>query len=327
LGRPASRAPVLSGRARGARCARIALVAACAAGALLALAPELALGNVIAPKDGVSPNAHEIDTLYKVALYIALVVFVGVEGALLYSLIRFRARRGAVAAQIRGNTRLEVGWTLGAALILVVLSVLTFAKLSDIRDPENSGPNGATLAKGSVLVASIDRRLPPNGKSLNIVVNGQQYIWRFTYPDHDDNQLNNVYAYEEMVVPTDTTVTLDIVSQDVAHSWWIPALGGKQDALPGYTNHTWFKVTEPGVYHGQCAELCGRNHADMVATVRAVPPAAFDAWLARQKRDIEAARVEQAKAVAAQNATSDSGASSDESGDTKPNGGTQGHGA
>jgi cytochrome c oxidase subunit 2 len=104
-----------------------------------------------------------------------------------------------------------------------------------------------------------------------------------------------------MVVPTNTTVTLDIVSQDVAHSWWIPALGGKQDAVPGYTNHTWFKISKPGVYRGQCAELCGRNHADMVATVRAVPPAAYDAWFARQKRDIETARAEQAKFAAAQN--------------------------
>jgi cytochrome c oxidase subunit 2 len=282
---------------------RLALFAAGAAFLLLALAPGLASASVIAPKNGISPNAHEIDTVYRVALYIALVIFIGVEAALLYCLIRFRARRGAVPAQIRGNTRLEVGWTAGAALILVVLSVLTFAKLSDIRDPVNSGPNGANLAKGTVLVASTDRRLPPNGKSLNIVVNGQQYLWRFTYPDGDDNLLNNVYAYEEMVVPTDTTVTLDIVSQDVAHSWWIPALGGKMDAIPGYTNHTWFKITKPGIYRGQCAELCGRGHADMVARVRAVAPAQFEAWLARQKSDIEEARNEQAKAVAAQNRT------------------------
>jgi cytochrome c oxidase subunit II len=307
----------------------MALAATGAAVLLLALVPGIAPASVIAPKDGVSPNAHEIDTLYRVALYIALVIFVGVEGTLLYSLIRFRSRRGAVPAQIRGNTRLEVGWTAGAALILVVLSVLTFAKLSDIRDPVDSGPNGANLANDAVLVASTDRRLPPNGKSLNIVVNGQQYLWRYTYPDGDTNALNNVFAYEEMVVPTDTTVTLDIVSQDVAHSWWIPALGGKMDAVPGYTNHTWFQIAKPGVYRGQCAELCGRGHADMVARVRAVPAAQFDAWLARQKRDIEDARNEQAKAAAQQNAAnSQSGsAGSNESGDVKTGGGRQGHGA
>jgi cytochrome c oxidase subunit 2 len=177
----------------------------------------------------------------------------------------------------------------GAALILVVLSVLTFAKLPDIEDPPNSGPEGARLA-GGVLVASTDRPTPPDGRALNIVVNGQQFLWRYTYPDGDRNVLNNPFAYEEMVVPTNTTVTLEILSQDVAHSWWVPELGGKMDAIPGYTNYTWFKITKPGVYRGQCAELCGRNHADMVARVRAVPPAEYEAWLARRKRDIAEAR-------------------------------------
>jgi cytochrome c oxidase subunit II len=89
-----------------------------------------------------------------------------------------------------------------------------------------------------------------------------------------------------MVVPTGTTVTLDIEAQDVAHSWWIPALGGKFDAIPGHTNYTWFKVPEPGVYEGQCAELCGRNHANMTATVRAVEPPEFERWLAAKRREI-----------------------------------------
>ncbi len=92
-----------------------------------------------------------------------------------------------------------------------------------------------------------------------------------------------------MVVPTDTTVTLDINSQDVVHSWWIPELGGKFQAVPGYTNHTWFKISKPGLYRGQCAFLCGRLHANMVAVVRAVPPAEFEAWLARQSKDLAAA--------------------------------------
>jgi cytochrome c oxidase subunit 2 len=84
------------------------------------------------------------------------------------------------------------------------------------------------------------------------------------------------------------TVKLDIVSVDVAHSWWIPKLGGKFDAVPGYVNHTWFRLERPGVYRGQCAELCGRNHADMLAQVRGLPPAAYGAWVARQKRQLDA---------------------------------------
>jgi cytochrome c oxidase subunit 2 len=91
----------------------------------------------------------------------------------------------------------------------------------------------------------------------------------------------------ELVVPTKTTITLDIEAQDVAHSWWIPALGGKFDAIPGHTNFTWFKVDKPGVYRGQCAELCGRNHADMVAQVRAIEPAEFKTWLETKKREID----------------------------------------
>ncbi len=267
---------------------RLSLTALAALAALLVLTP-LAHAGIITPESGGSPNADHISGLYKLTLAVALVVFVGVEGVLLYSLIKFKARKGAVAAQIRGNTRLEIGWTVGAAVILVVLAVVTFAELGAIRNPPNSGADGYRAASGGVLYATTDKRLPPNGRSLNIKVNGQQYVWRFTYADGDSNQLNNAFAYEEMVVPTNTTVTLDIEAQDVAHSWWIPALGGKFDAVPGYTNHTWFKISEPGVYTGQCAELCGRNHANMTARVRAVPPPQFERWLAGQQRDIKAA--------------------------------------
>jgi cytochrome c oxidase subunit 2 len=245
------------------------------------------------PQSGGSPNANSIDSVYKITLYIAIVIFVAVEGALLYALVRFRKRKGAVAAQIRGNTRLEASWTVGAAVILVALVVLTFVKLPSIQDPANSSPGGDLLASnGGVLYASAERRLPPNGKSLNIVVNGQQYIWRFTYPGATrPDGLDAPYSYEEMVVPTDTTVTLDIVAQDVVHSWWIPELGGKFQAVPGYHNYTWFKIAKPGVYRGQCAFLCGRGHARMIAVVRAVPPAQFDAWLANQKQLIAEANL------------------------------------
>ena len=237
------------------------------------------------PQSGGSPNANHIHTLYNITLYIALVIFVAVEGALIYSLVRFRARKGAVAAQIRGNTRLEVGWTVAAAVILVVLAVITFAMLPSIQNPPNSGPEGDSLASNGVLYASATRRLPPNGKSLNITVIGRQYIWQYVYPGASEpDGLGAPYSYEQMVVPTNTTVTLDIVSEDVVHSWWIPKLGGKFQAVPGYHNYTWFKIAKPGVYRGQCALLCGRGHARMIASVKAVPPAQFEAWLAYQKK-------------------------------------------
>jgi cytochrome c oxidase subunit II len=261
--------------------------------ALLLVFAGTAFAGAIVPESGGSPNADDISTLYKLILAVAVVIFIGVEGALFYSLFKFRARKGAVPAQIRGNTRLEVGWTVGAALVLVILAVFTFAKLGDIRNPPNSGPEGLQLADGVLVAEGPAKRLPPNGKSLNICVNGQQYIWRYTYANDCANApLSSPFSYQEMVVPVDTTVTLDINAQDVAHSWWIPKLGGKFDAVPGYTNHTWFKV--PGklagtVFTGQCAELCGRNHANMTARVRAVTPAEYERWLDRRKADIKAA--------------------------------------
>ena len=259
---------------------------------LLAFAAT-AFGDAFSPESGGSPQADSIDTLYWLIMAVAIIVFLGVEGALLYSVFKFRARRGAVAAQIRGNTRLEIGWTVGAAVILVVLAVETFIQLPGIRTPPNSGPNGLQLADRVLVASGPTKDLPPNGKSLNICVNGQQYIWRYTYAQNCRNApLNSVFAYTQLVVPTDTTVTLDIEAQDVAHSWWIPKLGGKFDAVPGYTNHTWFKI--PGklagtTFRGQCAELCGRNHANMIATVRAVTPDQYTAWLQRQRNAIRQA--------------------------------------
>jgi len=246
-----------------------------------------AFGDAFSPESGGSPQADKIDTLYWLVMVVAIIVFLGVEGALFYSLFKFRARKGAVAAQIRGNTRLEIGWTVGAAVILVVLAVETFIQLPGIRNPPNSGPDGLQLADRVLVAAGPGKQLPPNGKSLNICVNGQQYVWRYTYASNCSNvPLGSVFSYTTMVVPTDTTVTLDIDAQDVIHSWWIPPLGGKFDAVPGYTNHTWFKI--PGklagtTFRGQCAELCGRNHANMIAYVRALSPDDYEAWLDRQR--------------------------------------------
>jgi cytochrome c oxidase subunit II len=261
----------------------LALVAACAL--LLVIAPT-ALGDAMTPESGGSGNANDIDTLYKITLYIAIVIFLIVEGTLIWSIVRFRARRGGPQpAQIRGNTPLELGWTVGAALILVVLTVVTFLYLDNIKNPPASGPNG--LRADAAQFASVNQPNPPKGPSraLNIHVNGQQYVWRFDYPGQQP-----LFSYYEMVVPTDTTVTLDVNASDVIHSWWIPKLGGKVDGVPKHTNQTWFKIKKPGLYEGQCAELCGSGHADMRAVVKAVPPDEYEAWAERQRNDIRAAQ-------------------------------------
>ena len=252
--------------------------------ALLALAPA-AFGDALTPESGGSQQAEDIDTLYKLALYMGLVVFLVVEGTLIWSLVRYRLRRGGpTAAQVRGNTPLELGWTVAAAALVLVLTAVTFIYLDDIENPPPSGPGG--LADRSEF-ASIDQPKPSRdgGPTLNIDVNGQQYLWRYDYGGKDA-----LFTYYEMVVPTKTTVVLNVTASDVIHSWWIPKLGGKVDGVPGHDNETWFKIDKPGIYKGACAELCGFNHADMRAQVRAVPPAAFQDWADRQRADIKAAQ-------------------------------------
>jgi cytochrome c oxidase subunit II len=255
--------------------------------ALLVTAVPATAGPILPEAgDGAQP-AGDIRTLYGIVLIIAIVVFLGVEGVLFWCLFKFRAKRGRVAAQIHGNTGLEIGWTVGAAVILVFLTVATFVLLPGIKNPAASDidENGNPVA-GNAAFAATDQEAPPGGVSMNIKVDGMQYAWQFTYPDNGDRR---VYAFTDMYVPVGMTITLDIGSNDVQHSWWIPELGGKFDALPGYTNKTWFKVTEPGRFKGQCAELCGRNHANMYASVIALPYDEWKAWYDRQATDLEAA--------------------------------------
>ncbi|HWD64376.1 MAG TPA: cytochrome c oxidase subunit II [Solirubrobacteraceae bacterium] len=257
---------------------RLALVLVLVLAGSMVLAPS-AFANFATPKAGGSPNADNIDSLYKIILWMAVVVFAVVEGALLYAVFKFRAKRHPVATQIHGNTRLEIGWTAGAAGILVILTIVTFIKLPGIINAPNSNSNVA-------LSASLSPAHPPNGKTLTVCVTGRQFIWRYTYgygcnKNYFAKQLP--YSYQEMVVPSGTTINLLIQSSDVIHAWWVPKLGGKVDAVPGYTTYTWFKVPTPNhYYYGQCAQLCGRQHAFMTALVKVVTPAAYKSWLQHQ---------------------------------------------
>ncbi|MGH2945712.1 MAG: cytochrome c oxidase subunit II [Solirubrobacteraceae bacterium] len=261
-------------------------------GALVFASPASA-GWFLPQSDG-TPNADAIRTLYIIIALIALVIFVAVEGLLIYSMVKFRARKGRVAAQIHGNTQLEIGWTVAAFAILIFLTVFTFALLDDVRNPAASDidENGNPVA-ANVQYAQTDRpSAPPDSESMNIKVVGEQYAWSFFYEGEEE-----VFSYNDLYVPVGMTVTLDIQSKDVVHSWWIPQLGGKADAVPGYTNKSWFKVPlgalEEGeqrlVYEGQCAELCGRNHADMLARVIALPFDDWQAWHDRKAQEIREA--------------------------------------
>jgi cytochrome c oxidase subunit 2 len=275
------------------------LLTRCLAAALagLALAPAAAQAGLIFPERGGSENADKVWTLYLLIFILATVVFLGVAGALVWALFKFRARKGGVAAQIHGNTRLEIGWTVGAFLIVIFITVATFIMLPGIKNPAASDidENGNPVAQNTQY-ASTDQPGPPAGSaSLNIRVDGQQYVWRYQYPKQGDTE---IFTYVDLYVPVGMTVTLDITADDVQHSWWIPELGGKMDALPGYTNKTWFKIPEDAipegqdrvVFRGQCAELCGRNHANMVATVVGMRYPDYQEWVEQKARDIEADR-------------------------------------
>ena len=253
--------------------------------ASLALA-ALAGADAISPQAGPTKNAVDTDTLYKIVFGMGVAVLALVWGILFYTLFRYRARRGREAPQIRGNTPLELGWTGAAVALVTAIAIVTFIFLGGIKNPVASGPGG--LAQARVENAAINQPAPPGGRALSIKVGGQQYFWRYQYP-------NGAVSFHDLVVPKDTTVTLEITSNDVAHSWWIPELGPKFDAIRGLTNETWFKATKTGTFVGQCAEYCGTNHYAMTAKVIVLEPAAYQKWVADQKKEIAAAREAVAK--------------------------------
>jgi cytochrome c oxidase subunit 2 len=259
--------------------------------AILLVAAVPALADTFTPESGGSPNADKIDTLYKITGAMGLVILIGVEALIIYAVVKFRRRRGSPEpVAVHGNAPLEIGWTIGATVLVAIVSVVTFLFLPGILNPARTGPNGLNVAAG-VPTAAVGQEPPPGGKALQIHVNGQQYIWRYDYVgERPLTEGRPLYAYGDMYVPVNTTVTLKIYSSDVIHSWWIPKLGGKADATPGHTNETWFKIPKPGVYKGQCAELCGDNHADMRARVIALPVDQYQAWVENQRKNILAAQ-------------------------------------
>ena len=220
----------------------------------LVAAAGAAAGNGLSPVQPESPNAEEIRSTYWVILIVTAVIFVLVETALLVFIIRFRrGKRGRdqEAPQIHGATKLETSFTIVPVLILFGIMAVVFVKLPTIKDvPSARAAN-----------------------ELKIKVVGHQYYWEFQYP-------NGQVAMQHMVVPVNRVVTLDVVSSDVAHSWWVPALGGKIDAIPGRTNHTWFKTDKLGKYEARCAELCGLEHAHMIGYVDVVRPNDYASFLA-----------------------------------------------
>ena len=219
-----------------------------------------------------SPNADGIRTSYLFVTIFTFAIFVLVEGLLIAFIWKYRRRkrpRFEDGAPIHGATRLELAWTAGPVIVLFVIAVFVFAELPGIKDIPD-----ATAGE----------------QQLEIKVTGQQFYWSFEYP-------NGVVAVDTMRAPAGIPVKLLVTSpdSDVIHSWWIPALGGKIDAIPGRTNETWFEADNPGTYKGQCAELCGLQHAQMLASVEVMPPSEFTAWLEQRRTEQKTGSVELGK--------------------------------
>jgi len=232
---------------------------------LLAAAPALAGNGGFAPVAPESPNADAIHQSYLFISIFAFAVFLLVEGLLIVFVIRYRRRnrpRDADGAQIHGARRLELAWTAGPVLILAVIATFVFVKLPTI-------DNAPAATTGS--------------QNLVVDVIGTQFTWQFRYP-------NGVVLIDRMRAPVGRTVELRVTAPDwdVIHSWWIPALGGKKDAIPGKLNTTWFQARRTGVFQGQCAELCGLYHAKMLASVEVMPAAEFDSWYEERRAQQEA---------------------------------------
>ena len=225
--------------------------------------------------EGVTKISQEVFDLHMIIFYICCVIGILVFGVMTISLFRDRKSKGVKPAEFHESTLLEFIWT-----------ALPFAILI-----------GIAIPAAKVLIAMED----VSDSELTVKITGYQWLWRYEYIDHDidfysvlktsrneiynRSEKNENYLLEvdnELVLPINRKVRILITSNDVIHAWWVPELAIKKDAIPGYINQAWTEIDKPGVYRGQCAELCGRDHGFMPVVVRAVPPEEFDAWVLQQ---------------------------------------------
>ncbi len=228
-------------------------------GARLALPLLLLSACADSPQDSLEPAgdwARKIDTLFDASFVLAVIVFVIVEGLLVFALVRFRNREGNERPrQIHGSTPLEIGWTILPAVLLAALAVPTVATIFDLAErPEDA---------------------------LQVKAVGHQWWWEFEYPER------GVVTANELHIPAGRDVDVELQSFDVIHSFWVPQLAGKVDVVPGRTNRLTMSADGPGTFLGQCAEFCGLSHANMRLRVISHPPEQFDAWVDEQLAEAE----------------------------------------
>jgi cytochrome c oxidase subunit II len=218
-----------------------------------------------------SPGADQIDTLLWIGFVAAAILIVVVVGGLLYTLRRFRAERGAEPRQVTGGRAIQL--RVGGALAIFALAIFVISILYTDKAREASA-TGEASSRLLQLTSS---------EPLKITTTGQQWIWRYDYP-------NEAFSYYKLIVPVDTAVELDLVSTDVVHTWDVPELAGKRDAVPGKTNHVLFRADEEGTFRGQAATMSGQAYAAMRTEVEVVSPEEYQAFIEDSKKDIQAAQ-------------------------------------
>jgi cytochrome c oxidase subunit 2 len=204
-------------------------------------------------------------------------------------MVRFNAKAHPVPSKTTHNTLIEIAWTVLPILILVVIAIPSFGILTD----QETMPDGTRKYLGASIYnfGAVDVPAP----ALTVKATGNQWFWTYEYPDlkkhFDSNILNEpdrlklkpneprlLAVDNDLIVPVDTTVRVEVVGADVIHSWAVPSFGAKMDAVPGRLNETWFNARKTGIYYGQCDQLCGKDHAFMPVAVRVVTKEQYDAW-------------------------------------------------
>ena len=224
----------------------------------------------------VTSIGHRVLELHNIILLICVVIFIIVFGFMFYSIYAHRKSRGYKAAKFHDNVKLEVVWTVIPFVILVTMAIPSTATLLEMDDVSKS--------------------------EMTVKVTGYQWKWKYDYPDQNVSFFSNLSTPREqienkaakggnyllevdnpLVLPVGKKVRFVVTANDVIHAWWVPAFAVKKDAIPGFVNEVWARVDEPGVYRGQCAELCGKDHGYMPIVVQAVSPEEFDKWVSLQK--------------------------------------------
>ncbi|QQP94548.1 cytochrome c oxidase subunit II [Lysobacter enzymogenes] len=251
--------------------------------------PVLASAQAADPKPwqlnmgkGVTAQSMNAHSAHMLALWICVVIGILVFGAMAVAMFKFRKSKGAVPDKdFTHSTKLEIVWTVVPVALLVLMAFPATSKLINMYDTRDSAMTVKItgyqwmwkyeyLGEGVAFTSRLDRKSDQLRQGGKIV----------TAADHEHYLLD---VDNVLVLPTDTKIRFVITADDVIHAWWVPALGWKQDAIPGIVNEAWTDIKEPGVYRGQCAELCGKDHGFMPIVVRALPKAEYQQWLAEQK--------------------------------------------